>query len=138
MNNILQLIDRLSFRRLFSYLGLFTLLLFIPFAWWASVQRHTLGSRAGLEPTLMPTPIIYGALPSGTPVIKNISPFFGKAGDEVLIQGENFGTTPPTVKFGLGICLLPKLSVGRRGRLFLLCPKEQFPGISNCLLALIG
>jgi len=102
MKNLLTWIDRWSFRKIFSLMGITTILLLIPLVWWGAQLRNTIGSRASLEPTLMPTPIIYGDLPTETPTITTIDPYFGKVGDQVVIKGENFGNNPPSSELYLG------------------------------------
>jgi hypothetical protein len=95
MKQILDFFDQFSFKQILSTLLLVTLAIFLPFGFWLNQQTHTYKSRAALEPTPIPVTLAYGELPASSPEIALVAPFSGKVGDEVVIQGKNFGQNPP-------------------------------------------
>ena len=105
-----------------------TFLLLIPFVWWASQERHTIGSRAGLEPTLFPTPIIYGSLPAVSPVIREVLPFFGKVGDQLVVRGENFGVNPPSSEIFLGAAKVTEIESWESEEIVFTIPEGALSG----------
>jgi len=102
MKKILFYLDTFSFKQILTFLMFTSLILMVPFLWWQSGQKYTYKSKAALEPTAIPTPIIYGNLPIEQPVITKLSPFYAKVNDAVTLQGTNFGHNPPNSKLYVG------------------------------------
>lgn len=91
---ILKFIDRFSFSQLASVGVVLGLLITLPVAVLLTQQETKLLSQAAREAPVTPTPIVYGPLPEGLPVIETILPFLGKVGDSLLVRGKNFGNNP--------------------------------------------
>lgn len=97
-------IEKMAFKKLSGLALVFSMLLMIPITVWLSQQQTKIAGKAYFEkPTpLTPTQIEYGNPSTGKPQITLVWPFLGKAGDTVLIYGENFGNNPRDKSLTLG------------------------------------
>lgn len=93
--NLLQSLERISFKKLVGYSFLAVIALAVPISVWVGQQKTQLAGRAEFEKPSVIKPIKKHGPPSeGTPRIALVWPFLGKIGDAVLIEGENFGQNP--------------------------------------------
>lgn len=94
--NLLNYIDRISFKKLFGITVFVGLLISVPTTVWLVQQKtHLIGEAYIQKPVPLTSPKpSYGPLPAEEPKITLVWPFLGKAGDVVFIQGENFGMNP--------------------------------------------
>jgi hypothetical protein len=93
ITNFLQKIDRLSFGQIFLILLLAfslgttaTLTMYLQ-----SGKRIDTGYASSPQG---PTPSTFPSPPISDPVIQGVKPYLGKPGDEVVIWGKNFGSSP--------------------------------------------
>jgi hypothetical protein len=98
MDKIFLKIDRFSFKKITLFALLIGTFIMLPAIVWLSQQETRLGSKAAVEPTAIPTPIVYGNPPDRQPEIETVKPFVGKVGDEVVILGNYFGKNPKGAK----------------------------------------
>ncbi len=101
--NIVQKLDRFSFKKIIGATALLIMVLAIPVTVWVSQQETRLASRAEFEKPALIKPVTrYGPLSPGEPRINLVWPFLGKVGDAVLIEGENFGDNPENKQLSIG------------------------------------
>jgi len=128
MKQLLNFFDQFSFKQIFSTLFLITLAIFLPFGFWFNKQIHTYKSRAALEPTPPSVTLTLGKLPASTPEITLVAPFSAKVGDEVIIQGKNFGQNPPQVQILFNNTLVTQIVSWQEQEIKFLLPEKAVSG----------
>jgi hypothetical protein len=89
-------IEKMSYKYLFGVAAVFAMVLMIPITVYLNQQETKIEGQAFFKKptTSTPTPYQYGSNPKGTTTITLVWPFVGKAGDSVLVYGDNFGNNP--------------------------------------------
>jgi hypothetical protein len=95
--NLLQYIDRFSFKQVLSAAIIVAIVFAIPTTVWLVNQQTRLYSAAHkskLPPSFLAEAEPFGAPSANPPKIDSITPFLGKVDDIVIIKGKDFGQNP--------------------------------------------
>ena len=96
--SFLYTLDQVSFKKIFGLGVVLALLFTIPTTVVLVQQRTRFGSRAVTLDALPEMDVVTlaspGPVPKEPPKIARISPFLGKVGDVVFVEGVNFGVNP--------------------------------------------
>jgi hypothetical protein len=112
--NILNKLERTSFKKIVGISLLAALTLATPVTVWVSQQQTHLASKAMFEkPQIIESIQKVGTPSLGQPRIQLIWPFLGKVGDAVLIEGENLGNNPAQKEIKLGNLVVPEANINR-------------------------
>ncbi len=112
--NILQRLEKTSFKKIVGISLFAAIALATPVTVWVSQQQTRLASKAIFEkPEIIESIQKVGAPSEGQPQIQLIWPFLGKVGDAVLIEGENLGNNPAQKEIKLGNLIVPETNINR-------------------------
>lgn len=98
MTKLFEKISRLSFPTVLFIASFLTVVSVLPLWIYITTQKTQIASKAveitPLIPSPTPTKPAEGPVPTNPPVITRVYPWVGKVGDEIVIEGKNFGTYP--------------------------------------------
>ncbi len=105
--NIIKLINKTSVKQIVQTAFVICGLITIPMMIILNSLQTRLVSRADFKPSSS-APLFRGETPKIAPVITSVSPFLGKEGDVVIVNGENFGFYPHGARLKIGAFTVPE------------------------------
>ncbi len=133
--SLLKTLDKLSFKKILSFAVIFGITLSIPTTLLLLDQQTRLSSQAKIEkpPVVMIEKQDYGPPPLAPIEVERVYPFLGKAGDEVVLLGKNFGLNPKDKFLSLNDIAIEeeKIDVWQDNMITFFLPEGAVSGLIN-------
>ena len=114
MNKLFEKLNNLSYPAVIFIASCITLISVLPLWIYISGQQTRIATRAVETVPLVPTSIAIpkdGLVPASPPTITRAYPWVGKAGDIIIIEGDNFGSYPKNRRLSIGDVVVPDTDI---------------------------